>query len=177
MRGKLRLMGLAATIALLTTACLSSGGGGGGGGGTADAGTAEGTVRYVLWDANQLPGYKKCAAAFTAKNPKIQIKIEQKGWDDYWGGLTTSFVAGNAPEEELRRSDRVVCPGRDAAHLCRFAEPGPTVVCQVGWTPDQQRTACALRSIRATSQNERPGAIPAFFFRQCERSDAIHLTA
>jgi multiple sugar transport system substrate-binding protein len=98
MRGKLRLMGLAATIALLSTACLSSGGGGGGGGGTADAGKAEGTVRYVLWDANQLPGYKKCAAAFTAKNPKIQIKIEQKGWDDYWGGLTTSFVAGNAPD-------------------------------------------------------------------------------
>jgi multiple sugar transport system substrate-binding protein len=97
MRRKLRLMGLVTTIALLGTACFG-GGGSSGGGGTADAGKAEGTVRYVLWDANQLPGYKKCADAFTAANPKIQINIQQRGWDDYWGGLTTSFVAGNAPD-------------------------------------------------------------------------------
>jgi multiple sugar transport system substrate-binding protein len=95
MRRQLRLMALLATIALLGTGCF---GGGGGDGGTADAGAAEGTVRYVLWDANQLPAYKKCADAFTAANPKIQINIQQKGWDDYWGGLTTSFVAGNAPD-------------------------------------------------------------------------------
>jgi multiple sugar transport system substrate-binding protein len=93
MRRQLRLLGLVATCALLGTACLGGGGGGGGG-----AGKAEGTVNYVLWDSNQLPAYQKCADAFQAKNPKIQVKITQKGWDDYWGGLTTSFVAGNAPD-------------------------------------------------------------------------------
>src|SRR3982074_3931371 len=36
----------------------------------------------------------------------------------------------------------------------------------------------ALRSIRGTQTNKRPGVIPAFFrFRHCERSEAIQLRA
>jgi multiple sugar transport system substrate-binding protein len=93
MRRQLRLMSLVAVTALLGAGCLTVGLED-----TTDVGASEGTIRYVLWDSNQLPAYQKCAQAFQSKNPKIQVKIEQKGWDDYWGGLTTQFVAGNAPD-------------------------------------------------------------------------------
>lgn len=56
------------------------------------------TIRYGLWDTNQLPPYQQCADAFTKANPGIQIKIEQLGWTDYWTGLSTGFVSGDAPD-------------------------------------------------------------------------------
>lgn len=55
-------------------------------------------IRYGLWDSAQQPAYEKCAAAFTAKNPNINIKFEQAGWGDYWSGIQTGFISGNAPD-------------------------------------------------------------------------------
>ncbi len=56
------------------------------------------TLNYALWDTNQLPAYQQCAAAFTAKNPNITVKITQQGWSDYWTTLQTGFTAGTAPD-------------------------------------------------------------------------------
>jgi multiple sugar transport system substrate-binding protein len=56
------------------------------------------TLRYSLWDTNQLPSYQQCADAFTKVNPTINIKIEQQGWNDYWTGISTGFVGGDAPD-------------------------------------------------------------------------------
>src|SRR5690606_5427186 len=56
------------------------------------------TLRYALWDANQLPPYEACAEKFMELNPNIAIKIEQSGWGDYWPDLQTGFVAGTAPD-------------------------------------------------------------------------------
>jgi len=56
------------------------------------------TIRYTHWDANQVPAYQKAANDFMEKNPDIKIVIEQAGWNDYWTGLQTSMVAGNAPD-------------------------------------------------------------------------------
>jgi multiple sugar transport system substrate-binding protein len=36
------------------------------------------TIRYSLWDTNQLPSYQQCADAFTKANPDITIKIERQ---------------------------------------------------------------------------------------------------
>jgi multiple sugar transport system substrate-binding protein len=57
-----------------------------------------GEVTYWMWDASQLPGYEQCAADFEARNPEIDIAIEQVRWDDYWGRLFTAFVANSAPD-------------------------------------------------------------------------------
>jgi multiple sugar transport system substrate-binding protein len=57
-----------------------------------------GSIRYTLWDSNQLPAYQACEAAFEAANPAIDVTIEQLGWDDYWNGITTGFVSGTAPD-------------------------------------------------------------------------------
>ena len=56
------------------------------------------TLRYGLWDANQVPAYQACADAFTAQNPNITIAIEQIGWDDYWTGITSGFLSESAPD-------------------------------------------------------------------------------
>lgn len=62
------------------------------------AGAQEVTIRYSLWDTNQLPAYEQCAAAFEEANPGIMIDIEQLGWDDYWTAITTGFVTGDTPD-------------------------------------------------------------------------------
>lgn len=56
------------------------------------------TVRYMLWDANQLPAYEACAQKFTEANPNIVIAIEQLGWDDYWTAVQTGMISGTAPD-------------------------------------------------------------------------------
>ena len=61
-------------------------------------GNGTGVVDYWLWDSNQLPGYQACAEAFRAENPEITVNIQQFGWDDYWGRLTTGMVSGTAPD-------------------------------------------------------------------------------
>jgi multiple sugar transport system substrate-binding protein len=81
-----------AGAALLTLALAACTGGGG------SSGDASGQVNYWLWDANQLPAYQACATAFQQENPKITVKIQQLGWDDYWSKLTTGFVSGTAPD-------------------------------------------------------------------------------
>ncbi|HAM25189.1 MAG TPA: ABC transporter substrate-binding protein, partial [Microbacteriaceae bacterium] len=53
------------------------------------------TLSYGLWDANQAPAYQQCAADFHKANPKITVKVEQLGWDDYWSKITTGFVSGD----------------------------------------------------------------------------------
>jgi multiple sugar transport system substrate-binding protein len=56
------------------------------------------TIRYALWDTNQLPSYEQCAADFMAANPNITVEVEQLGWDDYWTGISTGFISGDAPD-------------------------------------------------------------------------------
>lgn len=53
------------------------------------------TLRYGLWDANQLPAYQACADAFTEANPNITIEIEQLAWDDYWTNIQTGMLSGS----------------------------------------------------------------------------------
>jgi multiple sugar transport system substrate-binding protein len=57
-----------------------------------------GVVRHALWDAGQKPMYQHCAKDFERANPGVRIRLQQLGWDDYWGSLATGFVAGTAPD-------------------------------------------------------------------------------
>ncbi|SNT65807.1 multiple sugar transport system substrate-binding protein [Asanoa hainanensis] len=73
--------------------------------GSSDSGSGSGSgsggkvdLSYWLWDANQQPGYQKCADAFTAANPNISVTVKQYGWDDYWSSITTGLVSGTAPD-------------------------------------------------------------------------------
>ncbi len=55
-------------------------------------------INYWLWDSNQEPAYKQCADNFSKANPGIKVNVIQKGWDDYWTGITTGFISGTAPD-------------------------------------------------------------------------------
>ncbi|MGB1288843.1 MAG: sugar ABC transporter substrate-binding protein, partial [Aggregatilineales bacterium] len=39
------------------------------------------TIRYALWDTNQLPAYEECASVFM-ENSDVTVEIEQLGWGD-----------------------------------------------------------------------------------------------
>ncbi len=62
------------------------------------SGASGNTVTYWLWDANQLPAYEACAKGFERRNPGLDVKISQMGWDDYWTKLTASLIAGTEPD-------------------------------------------------------------------------------
>lgn len=62
------------------------------------AGSSANTVTYWLWDTNQLPAYQACAEDFEKRNPGLEVRISQMGWDDYWTKLTASFIAGTQPD-------------------------------------------------------------------------------
>ena len=57
-----------------------------------------GQVKYMLWDSQQLPAYRQCAADFMKKNPATTIKITQSGWGDYWTAISTGFISDYAPD-------------------------------------------------------------------------------
>jgi multiple sugar transport system substrate-binding protein len=59
---------------------------------------AQTEISYWLWDSNQAPAYQACADEFAKTNPDIKVNIVQQGWDDYWTGIQTGFVAGTAPD-------------------------------------------------------------------------------
>ena len=65
---------------------------------TIGAASAQVTLDYWLWDANQLAPYQQCVDEFTAANPGISVRVTQTGWGDYWTAITTGFVAGTAPD-------------------------------------------------------------------------------
>lgn len=86
-------------LSLVLAACPAPAAPSGGGDSGDDMGGGEAvTIRYSLWDANQLPAYEQCAANFMEANPNITVEIEQLGWGDYWDGIQTGMVAGNAPD-------------------------------------------------------------------------------
>ena len=89
---------LVATALALTGCSSPSGGTSSGSSDVIDTSNASGTVNYWLWDSNQQPAYQQCADAFHTANPNINVKITQYSWDDYWTNITTSFVAGTAPD-------------------------------------------------------------------------------
>jgi multiple sugar transport system substrate-binding protein len=83
-----KLIGAAAAAAALGASSLAVPG----------ANAQEVKLTYWLWDANQQPAYQACVDAFTKANPTIKVEMVQKGWDDYWTGITTGFVSGSAPD-------------------------------------------------------------------------------
>lgn len=56
------------------------------------------TVKYMMWDASQVPAYRQCAADFQKRHPDIQIKLRQAGWGDYWTAISTGFISDTAPD-------------------------------------------------------------------------------
>jgi multiple sugar transport system substrate-binding protein len=105
------------------------------------------TIRYTLWDSNQLPAYQKVADNFMAKNPGIRIEISQLGWGDYWSNLQTTMVAGTAADvftDHLAKYPEFAAKGQlmDIEPMVK-ADKVPTNIYLTGladlWTRDGKR--------------------------------------
>lgn len=56
------------------------------------------TLRYALWDTNQLPAMEASIKEFMKQNPNIEVVIELTEWNDYWTKMTTGVAARTLPD-------------------------------------------------------------------------------
>lgn len=51
-----------------------------------------------IWDVNQKPGMEQMVAAFTEKNPNIQVEVQVTPWDEYWTKMEAAATGGVLPD-------------------------------------------------------------------------------
>ncbi|MGC4379337.1 sugar ABC transporter substrate-binding protein [Fictibacillus sp. Mic-4] len=56
------------------------------------------TLKYWIWDKNQLPAMQDIAKEFEKKHPKINVKIEVTPWEQYWSKLETAATGNSLPD-------------------------------------------------------------------------------
>ncbi len=56
------------------------------------------TLRYALWNQNQVPAMEQIVAAFKQSNPNIDVAIELTPFDQYWTKLEAGATGGSAPD-------------------------------------------------------------------------------
>ncbi|QBD80567.1 sugar ABC transporter substrate-binding protein [Ktedonosporobacter rubrisoli] len=56
------------------------------------------TLRYGLWDKNQVPAMQKIIDAFKKTHPNISVNIEVTPYVQYWTKLETAATGGSAPD-------------------------------------------------------------------------------
>ncbi|GGG19213.1 ABC transporter substrate-binding protein [Paenibacillus abyssi] len=56
------------------------------------------TLRYMIWDINQVPAYEKIIANFHESHPNISVDIQVVPWNNYWEKLMTEIAGGSAPD-------------------------------------------------------------------------------
>lgn len=56
------------------------------------------TLRYAMWDVNQLPAMEEIAGEFMESHPNINVVVESVPFDQYWTKLETSATGGSAPD-------------------------------------------------------------------------------
>jgi multiple sugar transport system substrate-binding protein len=87
-----RLLALAATVAMAVgglSSCSSSGSG--------DAGDKV-SLTYALWDKNFAPAAQKQIDAYHAAHPKVRITLEVSAYADYFTRLQAAATGGQAPD-------------------------------------------------------------------------------
>lgn len=56
------------------------------------------TLRYALWNQNQVPAMEQIIAAFKESNPNIDVAIELTPFDQYWTKLEAAATGGSLPD-------------------------------------------------------------------------------
>lgn len=81
---------LCMVFAVLLTAC--------GGGETASSGNANQpvTLRYMIWDQNQVPAMNQIITEFKKTHANIDVKVDVTPYDQYWTKLETAVTGGSA---------------------------------------------------------------------------------
>jgi len=56
------------------------------------------TLRYALWNQNQVPAMEQIIAAFEPTHPNINVEIELTPFDQYWTKLEAAATGGSMPD-------------------------------------------------------------------------------
>jgi multiple sugar transport system substrate-binding protein len=74
-------------------------------GSTATGSDQQVTLRYSLWDSNQVPAIEKIAAEFKKTHPNVTVQVQVTPADQYFTKLETSATGGSAPDVFWVNSD------------------------------------------------------------------------
>lgn len=98
-----RLVGLAISLALVSTSLLAACGSSSSTGSEPDSKIE---LRFSWWGSDTRHAYtQELIKMYEAKHPNVTIKPDYTGWSDYWNKLSTSVAGGNAPDimqQEIR---------------------------------------------------------------------------
>ncbi len=82
---------LCMVFAVLLSAC------GGGGNATSSSGSNQPvTLRYMIWDQNQVPAMNQIITEFKKSHANIDVKVDVTPYDQYWTKLETAVTGGSA---------------------------------------------------------------------------------
>jgi multiple sugar transport system substrate-binding protein len=82
---------LCMVFAVLLSAC------GGGGDATSSSGSNQPvTLRYMIWDQNQVPAMNQIITEFKKSHANIDVKVDVTPYDQYWTKLETAVTGGSA---------------------------------------------------------------------------------
>jgi multiple sugar transport system substrate-binding protein len=56
------------------------------------------TITFAFWDANQEPGMRAIADAYTATHPNVTIETQVTPWTEYWTKLEAAAQGGAMPD-------------------------------------------------------------------------------
>lgn len=56
------------------------------------------SLRFAIWDKNQLAGMEAIAQAYKEANPNVTIGVEVIPWDEYWTKLEAGAVGNSLPD-------------------------------------------------------------------------------
>ena len=56
------------------------------------------SLRYMVWDQNQVPAVNQQVTGFNQLKPDISIEVQTVPWAQYWDKLWTSLAGGGAPD-------------------------------------------------------------------------------
>ncbi|MDT0330262.1 ABC transporter substrate-binding protein [Nocardiopsis lambiniae] len=114
-RRLLTLTAVAASLALMTSAC-------GGGGSDSDDGVVE--LRYSWWGSDDRHStLQQVIDVFEAQNSDIRIVADYTDWGSYWDKLATSTAAGDAPDI-MMQEERYLREYGDRGALADLSEFG-----------------------------------------------------
>ncbi|MDE3722200.1 extracellular solute-binding protein [Nocardiopsis sp. N85] len=114
-RRLLTLTAVAASLALMTSAC-------GGGGSESDDGVVE--LRYSWWGSDDRHStLQQVIDVFEAQNSDIRIVADYTDWGSYWDKLATSTAAGDAPDI-MMQEERYLREYGDRGALADLSEFG-----------------------------------------------------
>lgn len=74
-----------------------------------DAGNAGQTkLTFQIWDNTQKPAMEAMAAAYTQKNPNVQIDVQVTSWSEYWTKLEAAATGGSLPDIFWMHTDEIL---------------------------------------------------------------------